>query len=58
LADIFTVTAPLLLRLPDGTQCVLAEVFRHPEGLLYFDIYRDRLPGKSRGRGRGKSGDA
>jgi hypothetical protein len=45
LADIFTVTAPLLLRLPGGTRRVMAEIFRHPEGLLYFGLYWDRQPG-------------
>ncbi|UCC56214.1 MAG: hypothetical protein JSU75_00045 [Gammaproteobacteria bacterium] len=45
MADIFTVTAPLLLRLPDTTLCVIAEIFRHPQGLLYFDLYWDRQPG-------------
>ena len=39
MADIFTVTAPLKVRLPDGRQQVVAELFRHPEGLLYFDLF-------------------
>ena len=44
MADLFTVTAPLLLCRPAGTLHVMAEVFRHPEGLLYFDLYWDRHP--------------
>lgn len=39
MADIFTVTAPLKVRLPNGEQQVVAELFRHPAGLLYFDLY-------------------
>jgi hypothetical protein len=66
LADLFTVTAPLLLRSPAGTLHVMAEVFRHPEGLLYFDLYWDRDPataaihlvsGEVRGDGPWKVGD-
>lgn len=39
MADLFTVTAPLSVRLPDGTSKVVAECFRHGQGLLYFDLY-------------------
>ena len=37
--DLFTVTAPLMLRTPNGTEKVIAECFPHPQGLLYFDLY-------------------
>ena len=37
--DLFTVTAPLMLRSPDGDEHVIAERFPHPQGLLYFDLY-------------------
>ena len=37
--DLFDVTAPLMLRKPDGEEIVIAEHFRHPQGLLYFDLY-------------------
>jgi hypothetical protein len=66
LADLFTVTAPLLLRRQSGTLHVMAEVFRHPAGLLYFDLYWDRDPtmaaihlvtGEVRGDGPWKVGD-
>ena len=66
MADLFTVTAPLLLRRPAGTLHVMAEVFRHPEGLLYFDLYWNRHPaaaaihlvtGEVRGDGPWKVGD-
>ena len=39
MADLFTVTAPLKIRLPDGSEQVIAELFRHPEGLLYFELH-------------------
>lgn len=38
MADIFTVTAPLKVRLPNNELRVIAELFKHPEGLLYFDL--------------------
>jgi hypothetical protein len=44
MADLFSVTAPLMIRCPDGEKRVMAEVFRHPKGLLYFDLFWDQLP--------------
>jgi hypothetical protein len=42
MADLFSVTAPLALRLPDGSSKLIAECFPHPEGLLYLDIFWHR----------------
>lgn len=39
MADLFSITAPLMIRLPDGEEKVIAEHFPHPDGLLYFDLY-------------------
>jgi hypothetical protein len=39
LADLFSVTAPLALRLPDGGRKVIAACFPHPKGLLYLDTF-------------------
>ena len=39
MADLFSVTAPLLIRLPTGDMHVLAERFAHPRGLVYFDLF-------------------
>ena len=39
MADLFSVTAPLVMRAPDGGEALLAEVYRHPKGLLYFEPY-------------------
>ena len=66
MADLFTVTAPLLIRCPNGEKRVMVEVFRHPEGLLYFDLFWDQIPdgrgihvvtGQVRGDGPWKAGD-
>ena len=37
--DLFSVTAPLLIRLPTGDLHVIAERFPHPRGLVYFDLF-------------------
>jgi hypothetical protein len=39
MADLFSVTAPLLIRLPTGDMHVMAERFPHPRGLVYFDLF-------------------
>ena len=39
MADIFSMTAPLMIRLPSGEKRVVAEYFPHPRGILYFDLF-------------------
>mgnify|MGYP001582144220 CR=1 FL=1 len=39
MADLFRVTATLLIRLPTGDMHVMAERFPHPRGLVYFDLF-------------------
>lgn len=39
MTDLFTVTAPLTLLSPVGNETLLAELYKHPKGLLYFDTY-------------------
>jgi hypothetical protein len=34
-----SVTAPLVLREPDGGERLIAAAFTHPAGLLYLDLY-------------------
>jgi len=67
MADLFSVTAPLLIRYPDGTAHVMVHRFRLAEGLVYFRTFWDRLPdadgiiglaGEIRGDGPWKIGDA
>ena len=37
--DFFSVTAPKTVRLPSGETRLMAEVFKHPDGILYFDLW-------------------
>ncbi|MGD8742437.1 MAG: hypothetical protein PVH46_03365 [Granulosicoccaceae bacterium] len=39
MADLFSMTAPLLLVFPGGEKRLMAEKFAHPEGLVFFDPY-------------------
>ncbi len=39
MADLFRVTAPLLIRQSDGVSAVMAERYPHPRGMLYFDMF-------------------
>ena len=39
MADLFTLTVPLMIRSPEGETSVIAEHFHHPEGLVYFDLF-------------------
>jgi hypothetical protein len=67
MADLFTLRSPLLIRYPDNTRHVMIACFQHPEGMLYFRPYWDRLPedegiciaaGAVKGEGPWKVGDA
>lgn len=39
MADIFTLTSPLLVRYPDGEQRLVADKFRHPLGMVYAEPF-------------------
>lgn len=39
MADLFSMKSPLMIRCPGGESHVMAEYFRHPQGLLYFDLF-------------------
>jgi len=67
MADLFSITAPLLIRYPDDTRHVMVHCFTHPDGLVYFRTFWDRLPdsegiclvrGELRGAGPWKAGNA
>ena len=67
MADLFSVTAPLLIRYPDGAAHVMVHCFRHPQGLVYFRSFWNRMPaaegivlaaGEIRGDGPWKVGNA
>ncbi len=47
MADLFTLTAPLLIRYRDGTRHVMVERFAHARGLMYFRAFWDQMaPGQ------------
>ena len=67
MADLFSVTAPLLIRYPDATRHIMVHRFLHPLGLVYFRPFWDRMPqaegiilaqGEIRGNGPWKVGAA
>jgi len=67
MADLFTLTAPLMIRYPDDTRHVMVACFRHPDGIVYFRPFWDQLrdgegiqvaSGDIRGEGPWKVGDA
>ena len=67
MASIGSVTAPLVLRHPDGREQLIAAGFEHPRGLLYFDLYWHQqtplqaahlIEGELRGNGPWRVGDA
>jgi len=37
--NLFTVTAPLTIRYPDGSKKIIIEKFPHPGGLLFFEPF-------------------
>lgn len=37
--NLFSITAPLMIRTPGGEEKVIAHHFPHPQGMLYFDLY-------------------
>jgi hypothetical protein len=67
MARLETVTAPLVVRLPDGSERVVAACFPHPLGVLYLDLFwHQRSPneaahllrGELNGEGPWRVGDA
>lgn len=66
MADLFSVTAPLLIRYPDGGKKIMLERFPHPDGLLFFELNWERMDnqrgvhlvsGEVKGEGPWKVGD-
>lgn len=65
--DIFSVTAPLCIRLKNGEKHIIAEKFLHKDGFLYFEAFWHERPfedavhfieGQIKGDGPWKIGDA
>ena len=66
MASIDSVTAPIVLRHPDGREQLVAACFPHPAGLLYLDLYWHQstpkeaahlIEGELRGEGPWRIGD-
>ena len=65
MADLFTVSHPMLVRYPDGNIRIIAETFKHTSGLVYVEPYwlaSDKpvaalLAGEIKGDGPWKVGD-
>lgn len=67
MADLFSVTAPLAIRFPDGEKQIIVRCFPRGDGLIFVAPYWDRLPapaafrfvaGPVKGEGPWKAGDA
>jgi hypothetical protein len=48
MADLLSLTTPLLIRYPDDARHVMVACFRHPQGLLYFRLFWEQLPATER----------
>ncbi len=66
MAELLSVTAPLLLRCRDGREWIMVERFAHPDGLLFFELFWESgersdgihlVPGPIKGDGPWKVGD-
>jgi len=66
MADLFSVTAPRVVRWPDGRRHLAVACFPHPRGLVYFEPFWHldpggrvhRVEGELRGEGPWKVGEA
>ena len=64
--DLFSMKSPLMIRFPDGEKRIMAEYFKHPDGLLFFDVFWHQsddsaihlVKGAYKGDGPWKVGDA
>ena len=66
MADLFSMKSPLMIRFANGESRIMAEYFKHPQGLLFFDVFWNQQPensihlieGEYKGEGPWKVGDA
>lgn len=64
--DLFSMKSPLMIRFASGEKRIMAEYFKHPEGLLFFDVFWNQaddsaihiVKGEYKGEGPWKIGDA
>ncbi|SFV69386.1 hypothetical protein MNB_SUP05-5-136 [hydrothermal vent metagenome] len=65
MAEIFTIKSPLYIQYSNGEKRVIQNLFKHPEGLLYFELFWENNPkysihlikGKIKGEGPWKIAD-
>ncbi len=66
MADLFAMKSPLMIRFPDGDKRIMTEYFRHPDGLLFFEVFWEQskydtgihlVKGEYKGEGPWKVGD-
>ena len=43
MADLFSVTSPLLIKSPYGGAKIIAELFPHPRGIVFLEIFWNEL---------------
>jgi hypothetical protein len=41
---IFTLKSPLYIKYPNGETRVIEEIFQHPKGILYFELFWEKDP--------------
>jgi hypothetical protein len=41
---IFTLRSPLYIKYPNGETRVIEEIFQHPKGILYFELFWEKDP--------------
>ena len=64
--DLFSMKSPLMIRFPNGEKRIMAEYFKHSQGLLFFDVFWHQsddsamhlVKGEYKGEGPWKIGDA
>lgn len=66
MAELFSMTTPLMIKSPHGGEKVIAELYPHPEGIVFFELFWDQMEaedgiyvikGDIRGEGPWKVGD-
>jgi hypothetical protein len=43
MAVLFSMTSPLMIKSPHGGEKVIAELFPHPDGIIFFEIFWDQM---------------
>jgi len=43
MAELFTMTSPLMIKSPHGGEKLIAELYPHPNGIVFFEIFWDQM---------------